>query len=377
MIIQSTRVWYKERFQPLQIEISGSKIVGIFEYGRISGAEDYGNLKIIPGMVDIHNHGYEGLDCNHATKEWLRKWVRHLPSEGVTSILATTSTAPESSMLEGMRNIASVISEAPKGARILGVYSEGPLISSKFRGAQDINNLVKPTINIIDKYQEACGGNLLYCCIAPEEDNDMKVIKYCTSKGIRVAIGHSGASFFQCTLARSAGAKSFAHTFNGMQGLHHREPGVAGAAMYYDDMYAEVIGDGIHVDLNVVNILGKIKGKDKLILVTDSAQVKGLPPGEYWMPGRHVYLGEDGVGRLENGTIAGGTGKMNMLLCNLIEKAHLDEATSINAATCNPLKMLGLDQSKGYIEKDYDADLTILADDYSVCQTFVLGEKML
>lgn len=377
MIIQSTRVWYRERFQPLQIEISGGEIVDILEYGEVHGDEDYGDLRIIPGMIDIHNHGYGGLDCNHATKEWLRQWVRYLPSEGVTGILATTSTVPESLILEGMHNIASVMKEAPKGARILGVYSEGPLISSEFRGAQDINNIVKPAIEIIDKYQEASGGNLLYCCIAPEADDNMEVIKYCTSKGIRVAIGHSGATFSQCTLARSAGAKSFAHTFNGMRGLHHREAGVVGAAMYYDDMYAEVIGDGIHVDFNVVNILGKIKGKDKLILVSDSVQIKGLPPGEYRMPGRHVFLGEDGVGRLENGTIAGGTGKMNLLLRNLIEKARLDEATAINAATCNPLRMLGLDKSKGYIEKGYNADLTILADDYSVCQTFVLGEKML
>lgn len=377
MIIQSTRVWHKERFQPLQIEISGTKIVDILKYETVSDAEDYGDLRIIPGMVDIHSHGYLGLDCNHATKEWLRKWVRYLPSEGVTGILATTSTAPESLLLDGMRNIVSVISEDIKGAKILGVYAEGPLISIKFRGAQDVKNIVKPTIDIIDKYQEACEGNLRYCCIAPEEDHDMEVIKYCTSKGIRVAIGHSGATFLQCTLARNAGAKAFVHTFNGMQGLHHREPGVVGAAMYYDDMYAEIIGDGIHVDLNVVNILGKIKGKDKLILVSDSVQIKGLPRGEYWMPDRHVILGEDGVGRLESGTIAGSTAKMNILLYNLIEKAHLDETVAINAATCNPLKMLGLNQSKGYIEIGYDADLTIMANDYSVCQTFVLGEKML
>ena len=377
MILKSTKVWHKERFEPLKIEIAGSRIVGLKAYDSDGTAEDYGDLRILPGLIDIHNHGYHGLDANHATKEWLRTWVQYLPSEGVTGILATTSTVMEKDMLEGMSNIRDIINENPRGATILGVYSEGPLISQKYRGAQDANFIVKPTIKTVERYQNACGGHLKYCCIAPEEDEGLEVTRYCTEKGIRVAIGHSGATFSQCALAREAGAVSFVHTFNGMLGLHHREPGVAGAAMRFDDMYAEIIGDGIHVDFNVVNILGRIKGKDKLILVTDSIQIKGLKPGEYQMPGRHVFLGEDGVGHLPNGTIAGSTAKMNIIRGNLIEKAQLPEATAINAATCNPLKMLGLSRSKGYIEKGYDADLTVLMPDYSVRQTYVLGQKML
>lgn len=377
MVIRSTRVWHKEVFRPLEIEIEGSQIVNVLPYGTCGTALDYGDCSVIPGLVDIHNHGYDGLDCNHATSPWLRKWLAYLPEEGVTSILAATSSSPEETMLEGMRAIADAIDERPRGTQILGVYSEGPMISFPFRGAQNEAYLVRPSAARVEKYQDASRGYLRYCCIAPEEDKGMAAIRYCAEKGIRVSIGHTGASFCQCTLAREAGAVSFAHTFNGMRGLQQREPGTVGAAMYYDDMYTEVIGDGIHVDFHVVNILGRLKGKDKLILVTDSVQIKGLSPGEYHMPDRDVILGEDGAGRLPSGSIAGSTAKMNELLRNLIEHAHLPEAIAINAATCNPLKMLGLDRRKGYIAVGYDADIAVLNSDYSVRQTYVMGESML
>jgi len=377
MIIQSKKVWYREKFQPLQILLERGKITSVQEYDKCMPDVDYEDSMIIPGLVDIHTHGYDGLDCNHATEEWLSKWVQYLPSEGVTSILATTSSVAEEKILNSMAIIAKAIERYSQGAQILGINTEGPLINPKFRGAQNLEAVMKPTIETVKKYQQAADGKLLYCAIAPEMDDDFATIKYCHSQGIKVAIGHSCATFSQCSEAQTSGADAFVHTFNGMPSLHHRELGPVGTAMYMDDMYAEIIGDGIHVDLKAVNILGRLKGKDHLILVSDAVQIKGLAPGEYYMPGRHVFLDEDGVGRLPNGTIAGGTGKMNKLLCNLIVGAGLPEEIAINAATCNPLKLLGLTNSKGYIEKGYDADITVLDADYLVLQTYVMGKPQL
>ncbi|MEA5017858.1 MAG: N-acetylglucosamine-6-phosphate deacetylase [Erysipelotrichaceae bacterium] len=378
MIIQSKRVWFDEAFRPLQLEITKDKITKVMPYNHVSVDKDYGDLRITPGLIDIHNHGFNGNDTNHATEEWLKDWMAYLPTEGVTSTLPTTSSASEENILKGLEAVANVMEQKYRGTNILGVYSEGPFISEKFRGAQDFAFRVIPTLETYEKYQKAARGNLIYVMVAPEElDEDMTFIRHCVSQGLVVALGHTGASFDIITKARAAGAKIFTHTFNGMLGLHHREPGVVGAAMYYDDMYAEIVGDGVHVNKDVANVLARIKGKDKLITVTDSVQIKGLPPGERQMKDRFVIIGEDGVGRLPNGTLAGSSAKLNMLLKHQIEKAKIDEVTAINSVTCNPAKLLNFGHRKGYLNVNYDADIAVFNDDYTLKQTYVLGEEML
>ena len=377
MVVQSKKVWYQETFSPLQLVIEDGKITNIFEYDTMTPDVDYGDLMILPGLVDIHAHGYGGGDCNHATKEWVDEWRNYLPSEGVTSVLATTSSVDEAYILQSMAIIADAIDAGGTGAQILGIYAEGPLINPEFRGAQNLDAVMKPTVATVKKYQDVSRGKLIYCTIAPEMDDDYLTTAYCQSQGIKVSIGHTNATFDQCEQARVNGAVAFVHTFNGMPSLHHRELGPVGSAMYMEDMFAEVIGDGIHVDFKAVNLIGRIKGKDHLILISDAVQIKGLAPGEYHMPSRHVFLGEDGVGRLANGTIAGGTGKMNVMLGNLINQAKLPTVTAVNAATCNPLRLLGLADQKGYINVGYDADIVVLDDDFEVKQTYVLGESQL
>jgi N-acetylglucosamine-6-phosphate deacetylase len=379
MIIQSTNVYYQEKLLPLQVEITGNKITAIMPYGVEKVDVDYGDNWILPGLIDIHNHGYKGLDANHATKEWVKEWMAYLPTEGVTSTLPATSSAPHQCVLSGMRAIAEAFEEEYKGANILGIYSEGPFMSEKYRGAQDLANKIVPTRAIIDEYLEASKGLLEYVMVAPEELPDMDVIKYCVSKGLKVAIGHSGADFAKCTEARNAGARAFTHTYNGMRGLHHREPGTLGAAMYYDDMYAELIGDGVHVSFPSASILARIKGKDKLISITDSVAIKGLPVGDIMLrdSGVKVRICEDGVGRLENGTIAGSCNRLNTILKREIENAGIDVVTAINSCTANPACLLGYDYCKGYIKENYDADIVVLDRQFEPVQTYVMGEGML
>ncbi len=359
------------------MELVEGKIIHLLPYGLKEVDIDYGEDWILPGLIDIHNHGYGGSDANHATVDFVKKWMAYLPSEGVTSTLPTTSSAPKETMLEGKRAIAEVADSDYKGTHILGIYSEGPFISQQFRGAQDWNYRVIPTKEVIDEYQEACGGHLIYVMLAPEMLEDMSVIEYCVSQGIKVSCGHTGATFEQITLAREAGAKSFTHTYNGMRGLHHREPGVVGAAMYYDDMYAELIGDGVDVSFPSMNILAKGKGKDKLISVTDSVYIKGLPVGEYTSEGQTRYICEDGVGRLADGTICGSCNKLNVILGREIQKANIPYQTAINSCTANPCKLLGFDNRKGYLKEKYDADICVLDKDFNVVQTYIDGIAML
>lgn len=375
MIIQSKNVWINEQFQPAQLEIDNGKICNILPYGFKEVSNDYGQLKVLPGLIDMHCHGFNGMDCNYVDRQGFKHWMNSLPKEGVTSFLATTSTAPESNLLQSFACIKETIEEHSNGAQCLGIHVEGPQISFEYKGAHNPYLIQKPCIEQFDRYQNAAGNMIKLICIAPEMD-DNNLIKYCTENGVKVTIGHTGATYNECLEASKNGAGSFTHTFNGMRGLHHREPGTAGAALAMDNMYAELICDGVHVHYSVAKIMAKAKGKDRLILVTDAVQIKGLKPGIYETPGRWVEVKEDGCGRLKDGRLAGSSNKMITMLKNCIQECGIDEVIAINAATKNPANFLEL-KNKGILDSGKDADITIIDDNFEVIQTYCYGKAYL
>ena len=224
---------------------------------------------------------------------------------------------------------------------------------------------------------EASGGHIIRVGIAVEKDDQHQLLKHCAASGLEVAVGFSGVSYEEMMQAVEDGATSVVHCFNSMNPLHHRKPGLPGAALSCDDLYSEVIADGIHVHPSVINIIGKCKGKDRLVVITDSSRYKGLKPGYYESVDRKVTIGEDGVGRLPDGRLAGSCITMIQSVRNLQTLGRLDEVCAINAATINPARMLKLDDHLGLIETGYQADLTIYNDDYQILQTFVSGIPML
>lgn len=379
MIIESNRVYFEEELQPKQIEIEGNKIKNIYNYKQFKADIDYGDLIILPGLVDIHNHGYLNCESNCASKDWLDTWTSYLPSEGVTSTLATISSYPKDKLLKSLNIIGDYIDNYnSKGTKIIGVYEEGPFISSgKERGAQNLDFQIIPDNLVIDEFNEACNNHLVYVMIAPEMLNgDYRVIDYCVSKGMRVAIGHSGANYEIVQEAIKHGAISFTHTYNGMSGLHHRSPGVVGAAMYNDQCYCELICDGIHVNKIAANVLAKTKSKDKLILVTDSVSIKGLKPGVVLNEekGRSTTITEDGVGYITGtNTLAGSCHKLNHILDYAIHEAKIDKIQAYNAVTINPLRLLGIND-RGLIASNYIADLAIFDDKFNNIETYINGE---
>lgn len=378
MIIQSERVYYEERLQPKQIEIRKDRITGIYPYGLFKADKDYGDLIVMPGLCDIHNHGYNGGESNTATKKWLDEWCSYLPGEGVTATLASISSFPKKGLLKALKNIGEYIDKHNrKGAHILGVYEEGPFIcSGKERGAQNLDYQIIPTKSVIDEFNRACNGHLIYVMIAPEMlKGDYSVIDYCVKKGMKVALGHTGADFETCAEAIRHGATSFTHTYNGMKGLHHREPGVVGAAMYHEGCWAELICDGIHVNKYAANILARTKGKDKLILITDSVNIKGLKPGVYTFEekGRTTTITREGVGYITGtDTLAGSCHKLNHILDYAIHEANIDFVTAMNAVTVNPMRMLGIGD-RGLIKEGYKADLAVFDDSFRNKATYIDG----
>lgn len=377
MIIQSKRVYISEKLVPAQIDMRDGKIFAIYEYDQFKADRDYGELMLLPGLCDTHVHGYDGESVFDATRGFLEKWTAYLPSEGVTSVVAGISCHPKDKLIKACNNIGDFIDNPTKGAEILGVYEEGPFISlGKEKGAQNPDYCIIPDKAVIDEFMQACRGHLIYVMIAPEMLNgNYEVIDYCRSLGLPVSLGHTGASFDICEQAIAHGASSFTHTFNGMKGLHHREPGVLGAAMYFDQCYCELVADGVHVEKHAANILARIKGKDKLIIITDSVQMKGLPYGtviEDSSSGRTTVC-EDGVCRLDDGTIAGSVRRLNQNLCYAIKEEKIDFVTAVNACTVNPMRLLGIND-RGIIREGYKADIVAFDEDFEPQAVYINGQ---
>lgn len=375
MIIQSKRVWVLGQFMPIQIEVKAGKICGMWPYGQKNVDQDYGELRIVPGFIDIHTHGAYGFDTNDGNPEGLRNWMKNIVKEGVTGILPTTITQSEEVLTKAVSNVARVVKEGYEGAEILGIHFEGPYLDMEKKGAQPPQYICKGTIEQFKRYQAAAEGLIKIVTIATETDDDFVLTKYLAEHGIVVSIGHSNATYEQAQMAIANGATSMTHTFNGMSGFHHRKPGLVGAAMRFRDTFAEAICDGNHSHLAALNDLFTAKGRDYMIMMTDSLMVKGLPIGTIVkFGGNEIELLPDGSGHLRGtDTLAGSTLKVNEGLKILVEKALIPFDAALNACTLNPARLLRMDDRKGKLVIGHDADIVVLDDAYQVVQTYTKG----
>ena len=375
MIIQSKKVWIADQFTPAQLELEDGIIKEIYPYNEKEVTKDYGDLRILPGFIDIHCHGAYGFDTNDANPEGLRKWAKGIVDEGVTSFLATTLTQSEEVLTNAVSNVAKVVEEGYEGAEILGIHFEGPYLNKAHKGAQPEEYCVKPNIEQFKRYQKAAHGLIKYITMAVENDEDYALTKYCSQNNVVVSIGHSNATYDQAVQAYAHGARSMTHVYNAMTPFTHRANGLVGGALRIRNMYGEIICDGNHSTLAALNNFFTSKGPDYSIMITDSLMCKGFPVGtKFDFGGQEVVIYPDGSAHLvEAGNLAGSTLNVNKGLKILIEDALVPVNYAINACTSNPARCLHVDDRKGTIGVGYDADLVVLDRDYEVVQTYCKG----
>ena len=363
------QIVFNDRIESMDI-IMDETILEIGTNLNTEGCEiiDVKGAYVSSGFIDIHIHGSKGADVMDGKKSSLDIISEAVLKNGVTSFLATTMTMSKQDIKKSFETVSDYMKSESKGANILGIHVEGPFINKSYKGAQNGSYIIPPDYDMIKSHMDI----IRLMTIAPEVEGTLDFVKRLKNESsqIKFSIGHSAATFEQAINGYETGIDSTTHLFNGMTGLHHRNPGIVGA-VFKKKPYFEVIADKIHVHEGLFDVLGDCIGKDKMILVTDAMCACQMDPGEYDLGGQLVVV-DDTSARLKSGTLAGSILRMNDALRNL--KSHTDYKLYdlINMVTLNPATMLGLEKI-GKVETGYHADLTVFDKDMKVQYTIVNG----
>jgi N-acetylglucosamine-6-phosphate deacetylase len=347
-----------------------TKISSSPDVGESAVTLDASNETVVPGFVDIHVHGALHHDTMDATPEALDVMSTFFASHGVTSFLPTTMTAARVEIDAALDNIKAVMERGTPGAQILGAHIEGPYLNLKRCGAQ-LPDLIRPA-----NREEYCSwfdrGIARLITIAPEVAENANLIDEALLCNVAVAIGHSDADYATASKCFMRGITQATHTFNGMRGLHHREPGTAGAILSDDRIVAQLIADNVHVHPAVMNIIYKCKTADRLALITDSMEAVGLGDGTYWLGPQEITV-RNGQARTASGSLAGSTLTLDTAMRNIIAATGCSLNEAIVMCSTTPARSIHLEERKGNLTPGFDADITILDHDLHVVKTIVGG----
>ncbi|WP_312642864.1 N-acetylglucosamine-6-phosphate deacetylase [Hydrogenoanaerobacterium sp.] len=373
-ILKSEHIFTQSGCVSGYLGMENGKITEILPKGAVvSGSiEDCGDSMLIPGIIDLHSHGFmgkgvwaEGDDIN---EENLLGYLSMLPSVGVTGVTPTAS-------LDFFEIIASVEQRGNDGAQILGIYSEGPFGTREGENAANHFTYPKPSVEVAKEYVRRGCGLLKIMSIAPEACGADEVIDYLISQGIIVAAYHTNATHKEMAHGFAKGITLVTHTGNVMSGIHHRDIGALGTALMDPNVDCEIIADFFHLCPEMLEIMFKLKDYSKFILVSDSIGLTGLAPGEYTLFGNMtLFVGEDGYIRESGGRLCGSTKPVLFGMKSLHQQLHIPIERVVEMASLNPARKLGIDSSKGSICVGKDADVVVISKDFECIKTFVSGD---
>lgn len=340
---------------------------------------ELGDSWVGPGLVDTHIHGFFGHATTDRDPKGLNEASIELARRGTTAWLPTTFTDSVESIAAQCAAIADANDSREKGfigARIPGIYLEGPFFTEKHKGAQNPAYLKAPSYEDFSLWQDSARGLIVKSALAAEYEEALAYIAQLDSEGVVVALGHSDANFDESIAAVNVGATVFVHTYNGMSGLHHRDPGLVGCAMVTRDTYAELICDGRHVAPGACAALVRAKGWEHVVPVTDCIGCGGLPEGSYMSGGMPVVL-KDGLCYLEgSGNIAGSILTLAQGIKNMVDWGIVSAEQAIRMGSEVAARSAGVEFGCGFILPDRDADFNIYAPDLSLRATYIGGEPV-
>jgi N-acetylglucosamine-6-phosphate deacetylase len=375
LLLKNVHLYVPEPLSPGSVLIEGGKIVAVYKMGETTPdvkVMDLGGAALGPGFIDVHTHGgdrVELMDGGDAAARLARFFARH----GVTGFLPTTLTASLEDTAEAVESARQAMVNPTGGARVLGVHLEGPFVSPERLGAQSPDFCIPPTAENVARLLKVAGDMARIVTMAPEEEGGIEAVKTFTEHGVIVSVGHTVATAEQAMAAFAAGAREATHLFNGMQPMHHRQPGVVGAVLTTKGVMAEIIADGVHLAPTTIRLVVAAKGIDGVLLITDSMAATGCEDGEYILGPMKVYV-RNGQARLQSGSLAGSTLTLDRAVVNVARWTDVGLGSAWQMASLNPARQLGIDDYVGQIAPGYDADLTAMNGSGQVVMTMVGGE---
>ena len=376
MIIYSKNIVTEQGIIDGYLKVEGSKITDIVrkETEELQADLDHSDELIIPGIFDTHNHGYLGWDPGNVKEGCaaVRGYVKALGSVAVTSIFPTVDNE------EGaFRNVVDVIEEDPEGARILGIHSEGPYLNRVGEKGIDTGH---PDIDLkhIQQMIDEAKGYLRLVALAPELPGSREAIRLLNKNGVRTAFAHSNDTYEEALEAFRDGITVITHTANVMSGLHHRNMGGLGAALLSDEVYNELICDGLHVRNEMIEIIFRIKNDPfhKIMMISDNVHLGGLKPGRYEGPFGPCNITEEGFCLTDTGRLAGSAKPVLYGMKNLVKNMHMPLEKVCVMSSLNPCEVYGFADRKGSLRSGKDADFAIIDKDFNCLYTYREGKKI-
>lgn len=362
-----------ETGQPATVTIDGTRITGVridepaaqtSSVGPIQNSEVW----IAPGFIDLQLNGYGGCDFNQRfwgegeqAADTISRIVEMAARAGTAMLCPTICTNSREAMVGGLREIARAREQDPGlAAAIPAIHVEGPYLASEDgpRGAHPLEHVRDPDWEEFQRFQEAAGGLIRLLTLAPEREGALAFIEMVAASGVVVAIGHTGASPEQIRDAVRAGARMSTHLGNGAHAQIARHPNYIWEQLACDDLFASIIADGHHLPASVVKCFARVKGPERLCLVSDAVSLGGCPPGIY-SGGGHEVLPTGKVVLAGTPYLAGAGHLLDTCAANALRFTDLGMAGVARAAATNPAHILGLDDRKGSVAPGYDADLTL------------------
>lgn len=338
---------------------------------------DVGGRMITPGLIDIHTHGAADHDFSEPTAEAYGAITQENVTRGVTSLLATVTTAPVSDMIEAFDFCRGWMAEPREGTRVIGVHSEGPYFSMEQKGAQDPKHIVQPDDGSADRLLEH-HDVITMMTYAPEVPGALELTRRLVALGIVAAAGHSNARDTEIREAMDVGLSHAIHIWSGQSSTIRigawRKPGLLEATLVFDDLTAEMITDHKHLPATLMKLAYKCKGPDKLCSISDATGGAGLPKGTVFGAADMQYIVGDGVAMLLDGTrFAGSTTLLNRMVPILLDVVEVPLPEAVRMVTRTPARIIHVDDHKGSLEPGKDADIAVFDDDWTAWRTMIGG----